>query len=79
MRALTMALAAPVFSSRIRVELGSPRVSVGDVGTQTTLMVVPVRRGGVAWAMRAGMKRAVWREVGMVVRWGRNELEAEER
>jgi hypothetical protein len=54
-----MALTAPVFSSKRIVELGRPRLSVEDVGAQTTLIAVPVRRGEVACAMRAGIKRAV--------------------
>jgi hypothetical protein len=66
--ALISALGAPVFSSRTRVDAGSPFAFISEEevgeGTATTLMEVP--KG----ARRAGMKSAVWEAVGTERRCG---------
>jgi hypothetical protein len=62
-----IALTAPVVSSRTSVEPGSPRLSTGFRGTQTSFIVVPRSPES---AIRAGMNRAVWFVVGMETRCG---------
>lgn len=54
LRALTTALTFPVCSSMTSVVAGKPLVSSGELGTETTLMAVPMSD------MREGMKRVVW-------------------
>lgn len=66
----TIAFTAPVSSSSTSVEPGSPRVSPGEDGTETTLTVVPV---SASVAIRAGMNSAVCWDIEMDVRCGVDE------
>jgi len=59
---------APVDSSSTMVDAGRPRVSPEFLGTETSLSAVPCKSGGgKGETRRAGMKRAVWSVIWMVV------------
>ncbi len=74
--AFTIALTLPVFSSSTIVVAGIPLNRVASCGTQTTLIAVFPGFGrsfdgsGMLAVIRAGMKRAVWLDIGRLSLWG---------